>query len=105
MTNQETGSQQPNPGPLASLRLSGTRHKLNRTQQPATDSETAGRPPPLRRLGQRFSATYADCMFLFVLLVIIVAAVVAYKFRVPLLAKILGQSESRVQRSIERRKR
>ncbi len=43
-------------------------------------------------------------MFLFILIVIVVAAVVAYKFRVPLLAKILGQSESRVQRSIERRK-
>ncbi len=44
-------------------------------------------------------------MFLFILLAIIVVAVVAYKFRVPLMAKLLGQSESRVQRSIERRKR
>ena len=43
-------------------------------------------------------------MWFFILLVIVVAAVAAYKFRVPLLAKILGQSESRVQRSIERRK-
>ena len=51
-----------------------------------------------------FVVTYADGMFLFILLVVIVAAVVAYKFRVPLLAKLLGQSESRVQRSIERRK-
>ena len=31
---------------------------------------------------------------LWILLVIIVVAVVAYKFRVPLLAKILGQSTS-----------
>jgi F0F1-type ATP synthase membrane subunit b/b' len=44
-------------------------------------------------------------VFFWVLLAIVVVAVVAYKFRVPLLARILGQSESRVQRSIERRKR
>jgi hypothetical protein len=44
-------------------------------------------------------------MVLLILLVIVVAAVAAYKFRVPLMAKLLGQSESRVQRSIERRKR
>ncbi len=41
---------------------------------------------------------------LWILLVVIVVAVVAYKFRVPILAKVLGQSESRVQRAIERRK-
>lgn len=40
-----------------------------------------------------------------ILLLVIVAAVVAYKFRVPILAKVLGQSESRVQQAIERRKR
>lgn len=44
-------------------------------------------------------------MFLWILLAIIVVAVVAYKFRVPLMAKLLGQSETRVQRAIERRKR
>jgi hypothetical protein len=42
-------------------------------------------------------------MFWFILLVIVVA-VVAYKYRVPLLAKLLGQSESRVDRQINRRK-
>lgn len=42
-------------------------------------------------------------MLWFILLVIIVA-VVAYKYRVPLLAKILGQPESRVDRQINRRK-
>jgi len=42
---------------------------------------------------------------LWILLAIIVVAVVAYMFRVPLLAKLLGQSQSRVQRAIERRKR
>ncbi|MGI8700888.1 MAG: hypothetical protein ACR2JU_06740 [Nocardioidaceae bacterium] len=41
---------------------------------------------------------------LWILLLVIVAAVVAYKFRVPILAKVLGQSESRVQRAIDRRK-
>lgn len=41
---------------------------------------------------------------LWILLLVIVAAVVAYKFRVPILAKVLGQSETRVQRAIDRRK-
>lgn len=42
---------------------------------------------------------------LWILLAVIVAAVVAYKFRVPILAKVLGQSQSRVQQAIDRRKR
>ena len=49
-------------------------------------------------------ATYAGGM-LWILLVIIAVAVAAYIFRVPLLAKLLGQSESRVRSRIERRKR
>jgi hypothetical protein len=36
--------------------------------------------------------------------ILVVLAIVAYKFRVPLLAKILGQPESRIQRALERRK-
>jgi hypothetical protein len=43
-------------------------------------------------------------MFWFLVL-LVVLAVVAYKFRVPLLAKIMGQPESRVKRALERRKR
>lgn len=43
-------------------------------------------------------------MFL-VLLVVIAVAVVAYQKRVPLLARILGQPESRIQRQLENRKR
>lgn len=39
------------------------------------------------------------------LLVLIVVAVVAYVFRVQILSKVLGQSEDRVRRAIERRKR
>jgi hypothetical protein len=42
-------------------------------------------------------------MFWFFLLVV-VAAVLAYRFRVPLLAKLLGQSEDRVRRQLNRRK-
>lgn len=38
-------------------------------------------------------------------LLLVVVAVVAYKYRVKLLAKVLGQPESRIQRQIERRKR
>jgi len=39
-----------------------------------------------------------------IVLLIIVAAVVAYRFRVPLLAKILGQSEDRIRRQLGGRK-
>jgi len=38
-------------------------------------------------------------------LLIVVLGVVAWKFRVTLLAKILGQPESRIQRQIDRKKR
>jgi hypothetical protein len=43
-------------------------------------------------------------MFWVILLVIVVVGVVVWKLRVPLLAKILGQSESRVSRQLNRRK-
>jgi hypothetical protein len=43
-------------------------------------------------------------MFWFIVLVVVVAGFVLWKLRVPLLAKILGQSESRVDRQINRRK-
>jgi len=39
-----------------------------------------------------------------IFLVLVVAAVVAWKMRVPLMAKVLGQSESRV-RQLNRRRR
>ncbi|MDO9455492.1 hypothetical protein [Nocardioides sp.] len=38
------------------------------------------------------------------LLVIIGAVIAAYQFRVQILAKVLGQPESRIQRQLERRK-
>ncbi len=38
------------------------------------------------------------------ILLIIAAVVVAYKFRVPLLAKVLGQPESRIERRLNQRK-
>ena len=43
-------------------------------------------------------------MWFLILLVIVVGGVVAWKMRVPLLAKILGQSESRIDRQLNRRK-
>jgi hypothetical protein len=43
-------------------------------------------------------------MFWIILLVVVVAGVVAWKMRVPLMAKILGQSQSRMDRQINRRK-
>jgi hypothetical protein len=43
-------------------------------------------------------------MFLLILLVIVVVGFVVWKMRVPLLAKILGQSSSRIDRQINRKK-
>jgi hypothetical protein len=43
-------------------------------------------------------------MFWIILLVVIVAGVVAWKMRAPLLAKILGQDRSRIDRQLNRRK-
>jgi len=39
------------------------------------------------------------------ILLIVIAAVVLYKFRVPILAKVLGQSEGRIERRLNSRKR
>ncbi len=41
---------------------------------------------------------------LWIILLLVVAAVVAYRFRAPLLAKILGQPQSRIERRLNRRK-
>jgi hypothetical protein len=43
-------------------------------------------------------------MFWVILLVVVVAGFVLWKMRVPLLAKLLGQSESRINRQLNRRK-
>ncbi|MDZ5660680.1 hypothetical protein SFC79_02790 [Nocardioides sp. S-58] len=41
---------------------------------------------------------------MFWLLVIIVLGVIAYRYRVKIMAKVLGQPESRIQRQIGRKK-
>jgi hypothetical protein len=43
-------------------------------------------------------------MWFLILVAIAVVGVVAWKLRVPLLAKLLGQSESRIDRQLNRRK-
>jgi hypothetical protein len=43
-------------------------------------------------------------MFWVILAVIVIGGFLAWKFRVKLLAKILGQSESRMNRQLNRRK-
>ena len=43
-------------------------------------------------------------MFWFILLVVVVAGFVLWKLRVPLLAKILGQPQSRIERQLNRKK-
>ncbi|MGH3498550.1 MAG: hypothetical protein ACRDP1_13900 [Nocardioidaceae bacterium] len=40
-----------------------------------------------------------------ILLVIVAAVAVGYVFRVQILSKVLGQSDARVRRALERRKR
>jgi hypothetical protein len=42
---------------------------------------------------------------LLIILAIVVVGVVVWRLRVPLLARLLGQSEGRIDRAIERRKR
>lgn len=41
---------------------------------------------------------------LLIIVALVVAAVVVWRLRVPLIAKVLGQPESRIQRQIERRR-
>ena len=43
-------------------------------------------------------------MFWVILLVIVVVGVVVWRLRVPLLAKILGQDRSRIDRQLNRKK-
>ena len=43
-------------------------------------------------------------MFWLILLVIVVAGFVAWKMRVPIIAKLTGQSESRINRQINRKR-
>jgi hypothetical protein len=39
-----------------------------------------------------------------IILAVVIAAIVVWRLRVPLLAKLLGQSESRVDRQLNRRR-
>ena len=48
--------------------------------------------------------TKGTAMGWFIFLVIVVGAIAAYKYRVPLLAKVLGQPQDRIQRAIDRKK-
>ena len=48
--------------------------------------------------------TYAGSMWFLIIVALVVAGVVAWRMRVPLMAKILGQSESRMDRQLNRRK-
>jgi hypothetical protein len=44
-------------------------------------------------------------MTLIILVILIVTGVVAYRHRVPLIARITGQQESRIRRALDQRKR
>ena len=44
-------------------------------------------------------------MTFLILLVLVVGGVLAYRYRVPLIAKITGQKESRIRRALDQRKR
>ena len=43
-------------------------------------------------------------MWFLILVVVVLGGYVAWRYRVPLLAKVLGQSESRVNRQLNRRR-
>jgi hypothetical protein len=43
-------------------------------------------------------------MWFLILLVVVIGAFVIWKLRVPLLAKILGQSEARIERRLNQRR-
>jgi hypothetical protein len=43
-------------------------------------------------------------MWFLILVVVVIGGYVAWRYRVPLLAKVLGQSESRVNRQLNRRR-
>jgi hypothetical protein len=43
-------------------------------------------------------------MWFLILVAVVIGGYVAWKYRVPLLAKVLGQSESRVDRQLNRRR-
>jgi hypothetical protein len=50
------------------------------------------------------SSPTLDGMWFLILLVVVVAAYVVYRLRVPLLAKILGQPQDRIERRLNRRR-
>ena len=64
--------------------------------RPHAQRLTAARRRRRRRL--------AACWTLLIIVAIVVAAIVVWRMRVPLMAKVLGQSESRVNRQLNRRK-
>ncbi|WP_238176846.1 hypothetical protein, partial [Kribbella albertanoniae] len=54
--------------------------------------------------GGRSGPTKGTAMGWFIFLVLVVGAVAAFKYRVPLIAKLTGQPQQRIQRAIDRRK-
>jgi hypothetical protein len=57
------------------------------------------------RSGANHSPRTLDHMTFLIIVAVILAAVVAWRMRVQLLAKVLGQSESRIDRQLNRKKR
>jgi len=44
-------------------------------------------------------------MTFFIFLVLVVGGILAYRYRVPLIARITGQKEDRIRRALEQRRR
>ena len=63
----------------------------------------ATRPP--RTLDCPANSPFGVIMTFIVFLILIVGGVLAYRYRVPLIAKITGQKETRIRRALEQRKR
>jgi hypothetical protein len=92
-------------GSWSASRSAADRARL-RTNWPTDDPHRAGSGSSVGQFVRDPSPDrgYAGGMFWIILLVVVVAAFVIWKMRVPLLAKILGQSESRIDRQLNRRK-
>ncbi len=59
---------------------------------------------PPERPDHRTPPAYAGGMWFLIIVALVIAGVVAWRMRVPLMAKILGQSEGRMDRQLNRRK-
>ena len=66
---------------------------------PVADAESTG------TVKSPANPAFGVIMTFLILLILVVGGVLAYRYRVPLIAKITGQKESRIRRALDQRKR